>query len=192
MMSLPLALARLRAQTKPAGRKPGGALRQQSRVVRGGSWNNDHPNLRAAYRNHNPTDNRNNNLGCRLCVLPHLIVLPIGCGRGLAVQHRAPFRFPRGPWRSSTKVCDPRQIGIQGAEWSRPRRREPTGQRVKNGRFLGLGPEAPIYLVTGCLAYAVEKNVGWVSDSVTQQNQKIVGMRYAFPTYIRVFCNTFY
>ena len=36
------------------------------RVVRGGSWNNNPQNLRAANRNRNTTDNRNNNLGFRL------------------------------------------------------------------------------------------------------------------------------
>ena len=35
------------------------------RVVRGGSWNNNPQNLRAANRNRNTTDNRNNNLGFR-------------------------------------------------------------------------------------------------------------------------------
>jgi retron-type reverse transcriptase len=36
------------------------------RVVRGGSWNNNPQNLRAANRNRNTTDNRNNNLGFRV------------------------------------------------------------------------------------------------------------------------------
>ncbi|WP_210160481.1 SUMF1/EgtB/PvdO family nonheme iron enzyme [Rhodomicrobium vannielii] len=36
------------------------------RVLRGGSWNNNPQNLRAAYRNRNTTDNRNNNNGFRL------------------------------------------------------------------------------------------------------------------------------
>jgi hypothetical protein len=35
-------------------------------VVRGGSWNNKPRNLRAAKRNRNEPDNRNNNLGFRL------------------------------------------------------------------------------------------------------------------------------
>jgi formylglycine-generating enzyme required for sulfatase activity len=34
--------------------------------VRGGSWNNNPQNLRAANRNRNTTDNRNNNLGFRV------------------------------------------------------------------------------------------------------------------------------
>ena len=40
------------------------------RVVRGGSWNNNQNNARAAYRNHNHLDNRNNNLGCRVVRRP--------------------------------------------------------------------------------------------------------------------------
>lgn len=36
------------------------------RVVRGGSWNNNPRNLRAANRNRNTTENRNNNLGFRV------------------------------------------------------------------------------------------------------------------------------
>jgi formylglycine-generating enzyme required for sulfatase activity len=37
------------------------------RVLRGGSFNNDTRNLRAANRNRNAPDNRNNNIGFR-CV----------------------------------------------------------------------------------------------------------------------------
>jgi Sulfatase-modifying factor enzyme 1 len=39
------------------------------RVIRGGSWNNDAQNVRAAYRNHNEPANRNNNLGFRCAEL---------------------------------------------------------------------------------------------------------------------------
>ncbi|MGO9461860.1 MAG: SUMF1/EgtB/PvdO family nonheme iron enzyme [Rhodomicrobium sp.] len=34
--------------------------------MRGGSWNNNPRNLRAARRNRNNTENRNNNLGFRV------------------------------------------------------------------------------------------------------------------------------
>jgi formylglycine-generating enzyme required for sulfatase activity len=37
-------------------------------VNRGGSWNNDAQNCRAANRNNNTPDNRNNNLGFRLAL----------------------------------------------------------------------------------------------------------------------------
>jgi hypothetical protein len=43
-------------------------------VVRGGSWNNDHVNARASYRNHNHPDNRNNNLGLRVVRSSHIVI----------------------------------------------------------------------------------------------------------------------
>jgi hypothetical protein len=39
-------------------------------VVRGGSWNNNPRNVRAANRNDNTPDNRNNNIGFRLAKTP--------------------------------------------------------------------------------------------------------------------------
>lgn len=36
------------------------------RVVRGGAWNDNQTNARAAYRDNNAPDNRNNNIGFRL------------------------------------------------------------------------------------------------------------------------------
>lgn len=42
------------------------------RVVRGGSWNNTQGNARLGYRNDNDPDNRNNNLGFRLCRASHI------------------------------------------------------------------------------------------------------------------------
>lgn len=44
--------------------------RGSSRVIRGGSWNNNARNCRAANRNRNTPDNRNNNLGFRLALAP--------------------------------------------------------------------------------------------------------------------------
>jgi formylglycine-generating enzyme required for sulfatase activity len=38
------------------------------RVLRGGGWNNNAANVRAANRNRNAPDNRNNNIGVR-CVV---------------------------------------------------------------------------------------------------------------------------
>ncbi|MBM3260519.1 MAG: SUMF1/EgtB/PvdO family nonheme iron enzyme [Candidatus Sericytochromatia bacterium] len=40
--------------------------RGSNRVIRGGSWNSDASNTRAANRNNNNPDNRNNNIGFRL------------------------------------------------------------------------------------------------------------------------------
>ena len=44
----------------------GGGLKGSNRVYRGGSWNSNARNVRAAYRNHNSPSNRWNNLGFRL------------------------------------------------------------------------------------------------------------------------------
>jgi hypothetical protein len=45
-------------------------------VLRGGSWNNNHGNARAAYRNHNHPGNRNNNIGLRLVRVSHVLGPP--------------------------------------------------------------------------------------------------------------------
>ena len=42
------------------------------RVVRGGSWINNQDNARASYRNNNSPDNRNNNIGFRVCCVFHI------------------------------------------------------------------------------------------------------------------------
>ena len=41
------------------------------RVPRGGAWNNDNTNCRAANRNRNDPTNANNNIGFRLCSALH-------------------------------------------------------------------------------------------------------------------------
>ncbi len=38
------------------------------KLIRGGSWNNNPVNCRAAYRNNNTPGFRNNNVGFRVCV----------------------------------------------------------------------------------------------------------------------------
>ncbi|MFN7898982.1 MAG: SUMF1/EgtB/PvdO family nonheme iron enzyme [Synechococcaceae cyanobacterium] len=39
-------------------------------MLRGGSWNHNPRNCRSAYRNNHHPDNRNNNVGFRVCCLP--------------------------------------------------------------------------------------------------------------------------
>ena len=48
----------------------GGRKAGAKRVIRGGSWNNNARNVRAAYRNRNDPGNRNDNLGFR-CARAH-------------------------------------------------------------------------------------------------------------------------
>jgi formylglycine-generating enzyme required for sulfatase activity len=62
---------------------PDQATREQPRVVRGGSWNNNHENARAGFRNRNNPDNRNTNIGFR-CVLAAHDPLPFS-GQFVAV-----------------------------------------------------------------------------------------------------------
>jgi hypothetical protein len=73
---------------------------EADRVVRGGSWNNDARNVRAACRNHNDPANRNNNLGFRPARAHEQAGWPVpeqagfpafpGHGRGLAKTRRRP------------------------------------------------------------------------------------------------------
>jgi len=92
------------------------------RVVRGGSWNNNQANARAAYRNNNAPDNRNNNVGFRLACASHTFDLlrwrgvKTRCER--AHRHRRQGRrFQHWP---PTPVCGPRRRVEDGAGESRP------------------------------------------------------------------------
>ena len=58
------------------GGKPVGRPVNESRVLRGGSWNNNQENARADYRNHNHPDNRNNNIGFRVVCSSHIRLRP--------------------------------------------------------------------------------------------------------------------
>ena len=65
------------------------------RVVRGGSFNNNQRNVRAAIRNNNDPDNRNNNIGFRVVVSSNSVglrkavlrrVTPRPCERAAALK----------------------------------------------------------------------------------------------------------
>ncbi|HAV33272.1 MAG TPA: hypothetical protein DCX79_14795 [Planctomycetaceae bacterium] len=66
--------AALRQRSAGSAGPPAGGLAEgdgpitsgSSRVLRGGSWNNESANLRSANRNDNTPDNRNNNIGFRV------------------------------------------------------------------------------------------------------------------------------
>jgi formylglycine-generating enzyme required for sulfatase activity len=53
-----------------------GPSRWRTRVLRGGSFNNNQRNARAAYRNNNNPDNRNDNIGFRVVVSHDLQTTP--------------------------------------------------------------------------------------------------------------------
>jgi hypothetical protein len=67
-------------------------------VNRGGSWNNDAGNCRAANRNRNTPDNRNNNLGFRLARAPQV-------GRMLCPTEPTAFPVPLPSLRSGQIVA---------------------------------------------------------------------------------------
>ena len=56
----------------PGNRCNKGRSVDQSRVLRGGSWNNNQHNARADYRNYNHPNNRNNNIGFRVVSVSHM------------------------------------------------------------------------------------------------------------------------
>ena len=58
--------ASLWRRQNPAVPRGAAIVRAGARVLRGGSWNNNAHNCRAANRNHNDPDNRNDNIGFRL------------------------------------------------------------------------------------------------------------------------------
>lgn len=69
-------------------------------MVRGGSWLNNSNNTRAANRNNNTPDNRNDNLGFRCVALPGMF-LSAKCSRftdvGCVPQENTPGLFLVGP-----------------------------------------------------------------------------------------------
>jgi hypothetical protein len=96
----------LEAVTRPPGR------RWKRRVLRGGSWNNNGRNCRAANRNSNEPGNRNNNIGFRVLLFAGASTprakrrLPWPgpsdsriAGRAVGSPHRrpAPVPFTEGP-----------------------------------------------------------------------------------------------
>jgi hypothetical protein len=87
-----------------AGRAP-----DETRVLRGGSWNNNPSNLRSANRNRNAPDNRNNNNGFRLAQAAGRALRPAqsdvrAC---LGTAHASVAR--RCPWRPSASCRDARR-----------------------------------------------------------------------------------
>lgn len=90
----------------------------QNRVLRGGSWINKPQNLRAANRNNNTPDNRNQNNGLRLAGALTIVADAIG-----GSLNQLPDRFHLGG-----QTQDPRHV-------SRQYRRNPLAQSLPVGRL---------------------------------------------------------
>jgi len=125
--------------------------RSKARVLRGGSWNNNARNTRAANRNRNQPGNRNNNIGVRV-VLGVGASTPRGCGTGngparsLWPEPHAP-RLVRARRRASPDRCP--VSAWQAA--SAPNAAPPGARRVRGGRRRAKAQTVPWELVGGNL-----------------------------------------
>jgi Reverse transcriptase (RNA-dependent DNA polymerase)/Sulfatase-modifying factor enzyme 1 len=100
--------------------QPEAAGADSSRVVRGGSWNNNDHNARAANRNRNNPNNRNDNIGFRVVVSRSPLRRKSGVGRTVLADssrwrtaESAPGRIPSGIGRITT-TPDPRLGLVRG------------------------------------------------------------------------------
>jgi len=86
-----------------------------NRVIRGGSWNSNARNVRAAYRNWNHPADRNDNLGLRLARAQERVGRPAPDQTGVA----------SGPWWAGESQAGP---GVEVAAAAAPPnpRRQPT------------------------------------------------------------------
>jgi hypothetical protein len=87
---------------------PAVAWGQVNKVLRGGGWNNNEENVRAANRNNNTPDNRNNNIGFRCVVEPGVDFSKARyfgfTDAGLVPREIMPDLFPVGRhWRSNQR-----------------------------------------------------------------------------------------
>ncbi|MGE3163568.1 MAG: SUMF1/EgtB/PvdO family nonheme iron enzyme [Planctomycetota bacterium] len=107
------------------------------RVVRGGSWNNPAINARAANRNNNHPENRNNNLGFRVCCGSHIFALLL---RARSNGGRASPRCLGWPEvllgfrkRSSATAHGPRRRSRDGGAQSGPNGHGSVGRTLNRG-----------------------------------------------------------
>ena len=131
-VSTPLTVRSTVADFSPAG--------DAARVVRGGSWNNDHHNARASYRNRNHPNKRNNNQGFRLVISSHTSVPLLRRGPP-SPQGRGPLRAQpagaaRGRYGWDSGVVRRPRLADPGEGQSR-RRRVPSARRLPTGAAVG-------------------------------------------------------
>jgi hypothetical protein len=92
---------------------------ERSRVLRGGAWNNESDNLRAANRNNDNPDNRDNNIGFRLVcagVFVRKVLLPAGSQTGeiRRAQTARAVSAKKPPTAHSTPHAGKRRGGRRG------------------------------------------------------------------------------
>lgn len=75
------------------------------RVLRGGSWNNNQDNARAAYRDNNHPTNRNNNIGFRLARFAMFIRPSSGHCAAMTARSRQAGKRCSGNARCATQRC---------------------------------------------------------------------------------------
>jgi len=106
---LPVSRATKRCEHTRRGRGAGRGWRPKgsNRVNRGGSWNNNANNCRAANRNNNDPTNRNNNLGFRAVLPP----AQPGCRKAAGLTRRPSRPAPRTKRRQTERESRPVQVG---------------------------------------------------------------------------------
>ena len=110
-----------------------GAARTMARVLRGGSWINNPDNARAANRNRNHPDNRNDNVGFRLCCGP-TSTRPLV--RRASVRDRAAVQSAAACGNARRSRLPGRGAGaIDGSGGSRPHGIPPSGASSLRGAF---------------------------------------------------------
>ena len=116
-----------------AGFRAGGAARYVRRAVRGGSWNNNQALARCAARNGNNANNRNDNIGFRVCCASHIFPVLFMARRSRVPLRAHRDRKDRGRFRkcSPTTVCGPR---LEEERW---RGRVPSARIASRGHAVG-------------------------------------------------------
>jgi retron-type reverse transcriptase len=120
-------------------------------VLRGGAWNNNHRNVRCAYRNTNNPNNRNNNVGFRVVLvgaacLSSGLTLRVSClpemrrGHGFAAE--ASLESQRGRVLAALCLVQSRTNSNRPAPWARPWRGPPLPQLLWPCEFV-VGTQVP-------------------------------------------------